>query len=120
MNTIDTVLAQLSHIADQKKANHIRIYKPKDTFVADAIMVIGAQNTVHCKSLSEELDKAMSQQAPLTPALFFEHPKISGDAPSGWIIIDALSIVIHVMTDTTRHFYELDAFFEQRGVVYHV
>ena len=118
MDIFDIILHHLAKISEDKKSPHIRIYKPFDGFVADYVLVIGAQNLIHVKALATDLEKCLLTYAPQLPTHFFDRPKLSGNGESGWMILDSLSIVIHIMTNDVRHFYEIDSLFEERSRVY--
>ena len=46
--------------------------------------------------------------------------KRQGDANSGWIILDAGEVIVHVMLEEERKFYNIDELWERYAVVYHV
>jgi ribosome-associated protein len=116
----EKLLQHLAQAADEKKALDIRAYKLNNTSVTDFALVVSAKNPVHIKALFKELDMAsdafLKQNA---DADFFEHAKISGTSDSGWIILDVNVIIVHIISQDIRQYYELDQLFEQRGVVYH-
>lgn len=107
----------LLQVADEKKADHGCLYQLKDPFIADFILVLGAKNTVHCRSLVLECDRAISEQLPLaSEEEGLDHPRITGTPESGWMVIDAGAIVIHVMVEDIRWHYGVDALFESRSI----
>ena len=116
MKKTDPFVQSLLVVAEDKQANNPCLYKLKDPFIADYIIVVGAKNTVHCKSIGADFDKAISDRLPVaTEDEGLDHPKITGSPDSGWQVIDAGAIVIHVMTEAVRKLYDLDSLFETRS-----
>ena len=116
MKNVDPFVQSLLVVADDKKADNSCLYKLKDPFIADYVLIVGAKNTVHCKSIAADFDKAISDRLPIaTEDEGLDHPKITGSSDSGWQVIDAGAIVIHVMTETVRAHYAIDSLFEVRS-----
>ena len=120
-SAIHTLIDHIVSVADEKKAERITSYDvTASSTLTDSVVLLSASNVIHCRSLVDELSKAIEKKvAEIKSDDFFEEVRVSGDHNSGWVIIDANSIVIHCMTEPMREFYNLDAFFEKNGVVYH-
>ena len=118
---IDALLKQVVGDADQKKALDIRVYKPKSTVITDFIVVMSVQNPIHAKSLLRELDRTVSDFLKETPSDdFYAHVKQSGTPESGWLILDANAIMVHIISEAIRAEYQLDSLFEKRAVIFHL
>lgn len=118
---IQTLIDHIVTTADEKKAERITSYDVSGTSsLTESVVLLSVSNVIHCRSLVGELSKAIEEKvAELKSDDFFEEVRTSGDHNSGWVIIDANSIVIHCMTEPMREFYNLDAFFEKNGIVFH-
>lgn len=117
---LDQFVQQIIDAGDEKKAFNIRNYKPNDTGLTDYIVVLSAQNPIHCKALMETVRETCSAllHADRSPD-FFVHPRCSGTPESGWVVIDLNSIWVHIIVEDLRQYYRLDHFLESRAVVYH-
>ncbi len=87
---------------DAKKAENIKVLKTHDvTVLADFFIICTAGNTTHIKTLADEVEKALSDQG--------EHPlRTEGYHGGGWVLADYGCLVLHIFTDETRKFYNLE------------
>jgi ribosomal silencing factor RsfS len=84
------------------------------------VVLVTIKTHVHAKAMIQALDHAffvmnLGDDSPD----FYAHPKISGEAESGWIVIDFNSIVFHVLTEDVRQYYMLDEVYAKQGVIYY-
>ncbi len=87
---------------DAKKAENIKVLETREvTVLADYFVICTAGNITHIKTLADEVDKALSDQgeAPL---------RTEGYHGGGWILVDFGCLVVHIFTDETRKFYNLE------------
>ncbi len=120
LQSSEKLLKSLAVAADDKKALNICAYQLKNPAVTDFALIVSAKNPIHIKALFKDLDQAASEYLKENPDVdFFQHPKVSGSAESGWIILDLNAIMVHILSVDIRQFYELDTLFEQRAVAYH-
>jgi ribosome-associated protein len=121
MSHIEPILKQLVDRADQKKAGDISVFCPYDQSIADYFVVLSVQNSVHARALREELDLFFKElrQSSSDPELS-SYPKASGEPDSGWIILDANVIIVHIISQVLRADYRLDELFLERASAYHL
>tara|TARA_Y100001970_G_scaffold248602_1_gene318300 strand:+ start:2363 stop:2728 length:366 start_codon:yes stop_codon:yes gene_type:complete len=113
-NVIDDVIT----ILDDKKVEDIRTYHVFETsWMTDYILVATIKNSVHAKSVLTQLEQFFHKLGDNDGV--YNHPRISGDAQSGWIILDANSVVIHCLDQKNRDFYNIDSLFESQGDVFY-
>ncbi len=87
---------------DAKKAENIKVLETGDvTVLADYFVICTATSTTHIKTLSDEVDKALSEQG--EPAI-----RTEGYRGGGWVLVDFGCLVVHIFTDETRKFYNLE------------
>ena len=87
---------------DAKKADNIKVLETGDvTVLADYFVICTATSTTHIKTLSDEVDKALSEQG--EPAI-----RTEGYRGGGWVLVDFGCLVVHIFTDETRKFYNLE------------
>ena len=87
---------------DAKKASEIKVLETRDvTVLADYFILCTATSTTHIKTLSDEIDKALSDEG--------EPPiRTEGYRGGGWVLVDFGCLVVHIFTDETRKFYNLE------------
>jgi ribosome silencing factor RsfS/YbeB/iojap len=106
----------LLDLCDAKKADNIVSVRLKTTPFVDFIILCTAQNNIQIKAIGMEITKAMKEGNPL-----ILEAKISGDANSGWMIIEVPGIVaVHVALQPIRDYYDLDGHFARRAIGYHL
>ena len=87
---------------DNKKAQDIVVLETRDvTVLADYFIICTANSSTHIKTLSDEVDKVLSDKG--EPAL-----RTEGYRAGGWVLVDFGCVVIHIFTDETRKFYNLE------------
>ena len=87
---------------DSKKAQDIVVLETHDvTVLADYFIICTANSSTHIKTLSDEVDKVLSDKG--EPAL-----RTEGYRAGGWVLVDFGCVVIHIFTDETRKFYNLE------------
>ena len=118
---VESLLQSVVKVAEDKKATDVVIYQPFDTSLTDYIMLVGIQNPIHGKALLREIDDCISTFiANSGEPSFYPHPKYSGNPESGWVILDANLIMVHIISDSVREAYELDKFFSSRAAIVHL
>lgn len=93
---------QVVTILDQKKADNIEVLKVEDlTIVADYFIIASTNNSIHVKSLVDEVEYQLKQKgtAPL---------RVEGYQYANWVILDYGDVMVHVFHEETRNYYHLD------------
>ena len=84
------------------KARNIEILDIKDkSSVADFMIVCTGTSKTHVKSIAEYLVAEAKKAG--TPPLGIE-----GRESSEWVLVDLGTIIVHVMQEETRNFYQLE------------
>lgn len=97
------VLQQL----EDMKAKEITIIDVSDTSdVTDTMVICTGTSKRHVRSIAEQTALATKNEG--EPALGIE-----GLEGSEWVLVDLGNIVLHVMQDETRQFYQLEKLWEQ-------
>jgi len=87
---------------DEKKAREIKLLKTaKVTTLADYFVICTANSTTQIKTLSDEVDKVLSEAG--EPPLRRE-----GYRAGGWVLLDFGCVVVHLFMDEIRKFYDLE------------
>ncbi len=70
--------------------------------IADYFLVCTGNSTPHLNALVGNIEKEVKKEFNIRPRA------IEGKANSGWIILDFISVVVHVLTQDMRDLYELE------------
>ena len=109
---IESYVNKIMAAVDDKKAVGTKAFFVGETSpLTDYILVVGALNEIHAKSLVAEISLVLNEIGENVD--LYAEPKLSGNMRSGWLVMDLNSIVVHVILDELRQFYELDAHFEK-------
>ncbi len=99
--------ATIARLADDKKATAIQLFDIDEHLgVADYFVVITAQNRTHCRALYNELHvrlKAAGQK----------HRPVEGADLGWWIVLDYGDVVVHLLQEEAREFYDLDQLYHE-------
>jgi len=89
-------------IADEKKADYIRILDMRSRLIiTDYFIIISAINTQLTRRIEEDICFNLKKQK--------LYPKnMTGASEGNWILIDYDDFVIHVFTEEFRQFYDLE------------
>ncbi len=87
---------------DAKKGADIRLIEIKDiSIIAEYFVFCTGTSSTHVKTLCDELEFHMEQLG--------EKPIHSeGYASGSWVAMDFASVIVHVFTNETREFYQLE------------
>ncbi len=101
MTPIEIVKAVVSTL-DKKLARDIEVLKIEDiTAISDYFVICTGTSNTHVKTLKEELEFQLEQKGERV-----HH--IEGHGGDSWVLLDYLSVVVHVFTEEARNFYSLD------------
>ena len=93
-----------------KKGKDIKVLKTdKLTTLCDYFVICTGTSSTHIKSLTDEIDKQMSEPLQATPIT----PSKASDGyatirKGGWVLLDFGCVVAHVFTEEARDFYKLE------------
>ena len=88
---------------DGKKAEDIRILEMGEKCsIADYFIIASGTSDPHLKALHRTLEAALKE---LGVELFSKERY----RPNGWVVIDAIDIVVHVFSRDAREFYALES-----------
>jgi ribosome-associated protein len=95
--TLDAALATLSDF----KAEDVRVYEPAPTgIVVDRVIVASGDASRHLDAMAAGLRTRFKGAGRCA---------IEGDGISGWVLVDAGPLVVHLMTPDRRHYYDLES-----------
>ena len=92
-----------ARFADDKKAENILILDVRGLSpVSDYFVICTASSTPHMRSVQRGVDESMTDELGVNP-----HWRDDG-VESGWVVIDYLDVMVHVMTAEKREYYALE------------
>ena len=101
MNTQDLQNVVMDAI-DGMKAQHVTVLDVKAySPMFDTMVICTGTSTRHVKSISDNLVK-ITKTANVPPL------SIAGNDSCEWVLVDLNSIIVHIMLESTREFYQLE------------
>lgn len=95
LNIIETVL-------DDKKAQNIMVIDVKGrTSVTDYMVVAGGSSNRHIASMGHYVAEAVKEKG-------FSPLGMEGEQGSDWVLLDLGDVILHLMTDQARDYYQLE------------
>jgi len=92
----------IGEIIDNKKGEDIAILKvAKITSITDYYVIATAKNTVHAKSLCDEIEEKLKGKDIVSK-------NIEGYNSAMWILMDYEDVIVHIFYEETRKFYDLE------------
>ena len=102
MNTPKEVAALAAKALDSKKGVDIRLLGITDiSTLADYFLICTATSNTHVRALCDAIEEAMD-------AAGEELHSREGHRSGTWVLLDYGCVVIHVFTEETRQFYDLE------------
>lgn len=93
-----------AEVARNKLAeNVVEIKLDAENSIADYFVIGTATSEPHLRSLGSAIERQVREKYQLRP--FTE----SGDSASGWMLIDFVNVVVHIMTPDIRDHYNLES-----------
>ncbi|KAF0094533.1 MAG: ribosome-associated protein [Puniceicoccaceae bacterium 5H] len=88
---------------DEKKAENIRVlYMGQRSSIADYFIIATGAADSHLRALANEVDRTLSD-------LNVEVLGVDRNTKSGWVVVDVFDFIVHLFTEETREFYQLEA-----------
>lgn len=91
-----------ANILDNKKAMNISIIGIRDISVlADYFVIATGTSSTHVKALSDEVEFQLKEEGITTG-------HVEGYRSNSWVLLDYGNVIIHIFTEESRQFYDLD------------
>lgn len=101
MTVLETVKCAINAL-DKKMARDIELLRIEEvTSLADYFIVCTGTSNTHVNTLKEEIEFQLEQNG-------VRRHHVEGHGNEAWVLLDYLSVVIHIFTDEARKFYQLD------------
>ena len=102
MLTAKEVAYEVTKALDAKKGQDIKLLRIADvSSLADYFLICTGTSSTHVKALCDSVEEALDNAG--EPALRRE-----GHRSGTWVLLDYGCLVVHVFTEETRQFYDLE------------
>ena len=102
---------KIAEILDSKKGIDIRVIRIDDISVlADYMVIATGSSTTHVKALADTVEADMDQ-------LGVSVSHIEGYRSNSWILLDYIDVIVHVFSDESRRYYDLDRLWEDGEII---
>ena len=96
---------------DSKKARDIKMLNIAElTALTEIFIICSCSSGVQVRACADEAEEAASENG------FAVHHK-EGYAGGEWVLLDFGDIVVHVMTDKTREFYDIERLWDEAKII---
>lgn len=108
---------EIVNTLEDKKAENIVLLdlRPNglktDYAIADFFVICNGTSNRHIKALSENVRETMKLAADRLPM------SEEGNADSGWILMDYGYVIVHIMGEEERRYYDLEGLWKQANVL---
>jgi ribosome-associated protein len=93
---------QLAHAAVELKGEEVRVLQVADLlFITDYFVIVTTQTPRQTRGMAEALNVVAKERG-------LAKGRLEGDHRSAWMLIDFGNVVVHVLTEEAREFYDLD------------
>ena len=106
MNTLEDKKAENIVLLDLRP-NSLRT----DYAITDFFVICNGTSNRHIKALAENVREAMKEKTGKLPF------STEGEGDSGWILIDYGAVIVHVMGEEERRYYDLEGLWRQANVL---
>ena len=87
---------------DDKLGVDVRILKVEEiTVIADYFVIVSGQSNTQVSALADELEYQLGEKG-IIPA------RKEGSSSGGWVVLDLLSVIVHIFHTEAREFYSLE------------
>ena len=101
MTVLETVKCAVGAL-DKKMAREIEVLHIENvTSLADYFILCTGTSNTHVNTLKEEVEHQLE-------LLGVQAHHIEGHGNDAWVLMDYLSVVVHIFTEEARKFYQLD------------
>ena len=105
MNSLQEAKA-IAKVLDARKGVDVKVIKIGDiSILADYMVIATGTSSTHVKSLADYVEYELDQQG-----VTVSH--IEGHRSDTWILMDYVDVIVHVFSEESRKYYDLDRLWE--------
>ena len=111
MRTPKEVALMAAKSLDNKKGQDIQLLQVEDlTILANHFLICTATSTTHVKTLCDEVEHDLTEAGETML-------RREGERAGGWVLLDFGCLIVHVFTNETRKFYDLERLWSDAKLV---
>ena len=96
---------------DSKKALDIKVIKIQDiSAIADYFVIATGTSSTHVKALADEVEAQLDEAG-----ISVSH--VEGYRSNSWILLDYVDVVVHVLSDEAREYYDLERLWQDGEII---
>lgn len=105
------LLKLCTDVLDDRKAENLLVLDVREkSSITDFFIIATATSDPHMRAMRNELDKALKAERVSLIG-------VDAEAGSGWTVIDAFDVMVHLFTEETRSHYRLESLWKDAKVV---
>ena len=98
-------------VADKKAENIVLLDIREQTVIADYFVICSAGSDRQIRAVVESVREEVKDEFGMYARA------VEGEPESGWVLIDYYDVVVHVFAPATRHYYDLESFWDEASVL---
>lgn len=99
--------------AENKKALDIEVIDTrKQSSICNYMIICTAESTPHFDAIVNGIEELVIKKG-------VKMPQVQGKKESNWLVIDFISVVVHILGKIERRKYNLEDLWGRSGIVYH-
>lgn len=103
---VRTKLDRILEAADEAKAQEINTLDLRDkTTITDYFVLCSGTSDVHARSIADKIQERMEEVGE-------DVQRVEGYRHATWILLDYGDVVVHVMQEEQRRYYDLETFWQ--------
>jgi ribosome-associated protein len=107
------VVELIARAAEDKKASDPKILDVRKTSkIVDYLVICSADSGPQLRAIEKEIDKQLRSNK-------IKGFRWEGLARSGWIVLDLGAVVVHIMGEEERAYYNLEELWGKEAIIYH-
>ena len=105
MNSLQTA-KEIAKVLDNRKGLDVKVIKIGDiSILADYMVIATGNSSTHVKPLADYVEYELDQKG-----VSVSH--IEGHRSDTWILLDYVDVIVHVFSEESRQYYDLDRLWE--------
>ena len=107
------IIDLIAKAAEDRKALDLKILDVRKTSnIVDYLIICGAESSPQLRAIEKEIDKQLRKNK-------IKGFRWQGLIKSGWMVLDLGPIVVHIMGEAEREYYNLEELWEKEAIIYH-
>jgi ribosome-associated protein len=103
----------ITKAAESKKAINLNVLDVRKTSnLVDYLIICSGDSTPQIRAIEKEINNRLRKNK-------IKGFRWEGEAKSGWVVLDLGEVVVHVMGEAERAYYQLEELWGKEAIIYH-